>query len=134
MDAWPVENEGVGEWGAMQPWPLEPELRVGSRHEKQDGGASMLQLLVELGIPECMRESLTAFTPQEFGVVATDITNLDAFLDTLQFPDEPPPVLVTARLRHVVETMSRDVQLPGVASGAAAHAVAVSAGARVRLG
>ena len=99
MDAWPVEDEGVGEWGAMQPWPLEPELRVGSRHEKQDGGASMLQLLVELGIPECMRESLTAFTPQEFGVVATDITNLDAFLDTLQFPDEPPPVLVTARLR-----------------------------------
>ncbi|CAE7498892.1 unnamed protein product, partial [Symbiodinium pilosum] len=82
-------------------WQSPPPLQLEwlPQQEQDKKTSSMWQLLAESGIPECTHEAFASFTPQEFGCVATDLANLEGFLDTLDFFAEPSRVLVTSRIR-----------------------------------
>ena len=99
MDVW--GNAGADAWDAGDAWQSPPPLQLEwlPQQEQDKKTPSMWQLLAESGIPECMHEAFASFTPQEFGCVATDLANLEGFLDTLDFPAEPSRVLVTSRIR-----------------------------------
>ena len=90
---WSAGDWSAGDWSAGD-WPV-------VEAEREVPQASMQQMLWEQQIPEQLHKEFLHFSPREFGMVATDLANLDVFIQDLPVNEveKVPKPLIIARIR-----------------------------------
>ena len=98
------------EWGdfALMPVDGHEDWAVASAETSADMGA----LIAACNIPQALYDDLLVFTPEEFGLIAVSLEDLDSWIKALALPVDVNRSLVVARLRLLWKKCQSSVASP----------------------